>query len=119
MTSPRTIHPLYGAAPPGAAEARSWIGSRATDSLGVGIGRVEDVWADAATGEPTWILVREGRFAGGRLKLIPFDGATAGGGHVYVPYERDLIRRSPELDGGDVLTPRLEARLRRHYALAV
>ncbi len=84
----RTTQRLYGAIRPGLAEARTWIGSRVTDSLGSGLGRLEDVWVDADSGEPAWLLLREGRFGSNRHKLVPFDGSTAGGGQVWLPFER-------------------------------
>ena len=115
MSAARTTHRLYGATKPGLTEARGWIGSRVTDSLGSGIGRLEDVWVDADSGDPAWLLLREGRFGNGRHKLVPFDGATAGGGQVWLPYERDVIRSSPEIGRQEILTAALGERLRAHY----
>jgi hypothetical protein len=115
MPAARTTHRLYGATKPGLTEAREWIGSRVTDNLGSGLGRLEDVWVDADTGDPAWLLLREGRFASGRYKLVPFDGATAGGGQVWLPYERDVVRSSPEIGEQEILTAALGERLRAHY----
>jgi len=115
MPAARTTHRLYGATRPGLAEARTWIGSRVTDSFGSGLGRVEDVWVDADSGEPAWLLIREGRFGGGKHKLVPFDGATAGGGQVWLPYERGVVRGSPEIGAQEILTASLGERLRAHY----
>ena len=115
MPAARTTHRLYGATKPGLTEAREWIGSRVTDNLGSGLGRLEDVWVDADSGEPAWLLIREGRFASGEYKLVPFDGATAGGGQVWLPYERDTVRSSPEIGEQEVLTAALRVRLRAHY----
>ena len=116
MAEARTTHRLRGAKGPGLGEARAWIGNRVTDSLGVGVGRLEDIWVDAQTGEPSWLLVREGRF-GGRHKLIPFEGATEGGGRLWLPYERDLIRSAPEIDTEGVLTAELGEELRAHFGV--
>ncbi len=118
MATARTTHRLYGATRPGVAEARSWIGSRVTDSVGSGIGRLEDVWVDAEHGEPTWLLIREGRFGNGRHRLVPFEGATAGGGQVWLPFERDTIRSSPEIGTNEILTAALGERLRSHYGIS-
>ena len=80
-------------------EALRWIGSRVDDIYGTSVGRLEDVWIDPGTGVPSWLLVKEGRF-GGRTTLIPFGDATAGAGHVWVPYEQEIVSRrltsSPE-----------------------
>ncbi|MFN8112977.1 MAG: PRC-barrel domain-containing protein [Solirubrobacterales bacterium] len=114
MATARTTHRLYGATPPNLSEAQSWIGSRVTDSLGSGLGRLEDVWVDDS-GEPSWLLIREGRFGSGKHRLVPFEGATAGGGQVWLPHQRDLVRSSPVIRGRELLTPALDKRLRAHY----
>jgi len=115
MPTVRTSQRLYGATRPGLTEARTWIGDRAVDSFGSGLGRVEDVWVDADSGEPAWLLIREGRFGGGRHKLVPFDGATSSGGRVCLPYERSVVRGSPEIGAQEILTASLGERLRAHY----
>lgn len=106
---------LRGGSKPSLNEALGWIGSRVDDIYGANVGRLEDVWIDPGTGVPRWLLVKEGRF-GGRTTLIPFEDATAGAGHVWVPYEREIVRRAPEIEPGAPLTHQVEASLRSHYA---
>lgn len=105
---------LRGGNKPSLNEALGWIGSRVDDIYGANVGRLEDVWIDPGTGVPRWLLVKEGRF-GGRTTLIPFEDATAGAGHVWVPYERDVVRNAPQIEGGAPLTHQVEAALRSHY----
>ena len=106
---------LRGGSKPSLNEALGWIGSRVDDIYGANVGRLEDVWIDPATGVPRWLLVTEGRF-GGRTTLIPFEDATAGAGHVWVPYEREIVRAAPEIEPGAPLTHQVETSLRAHYA---
>ena len=106
---------LRGGSKPSLNEALGWIGSRVDDIYGAGVGRLEDVWIDPGTGVPRWLLVKEGRF-GGRVTLIPFEDATAGAGHVWIPYEREVVRQAPEVEPGAPLTQQVESALRRHYA---
>lgn len=106
---------LRGGNKPSLNEALGWIGSRVDDIYGANVGRLEDVWIDPGTGVPRWLLVKEGRF-GGRTTLIPFEDATAGAGHVWVPYEREVVREAPEIEPGAPLTHQVEASLRGHYA---
>src|SRR5947207_2808402 len=106
---------LRGTASPTLQEALRWVGFRVDDIYGAGVGRVEDVWVDPDTGTPRWILVKEGRF-NGRLHLIPFNDATAGAGHVWVPYEREVIRSSPPV-GPEGLSAQREVALRQHYRM--
>jgi sporulation protein YlmC with PRC-barrel domain len=109
---------LRGGNKPSLNEALGWIGSRVDDVYGASVGRLEDVWIDPGTGVPRWLLVKEGRF-GGRSTLVPFDDATAGAGHVWVPYERDVVRQAPQIKPGVPLTQQVEATLRNHYAANV
>jgi len=109
---------LRGGSKPSLNEALGWIGSRVDDIYGANVGRLEDVWIDPGTGVPRWLLVKEGRF-GGRTTLIPFEDATAGAGHVWVPYEREVVRAAPEIEPGAPLTQHVEASLRTHYAANV
>lgn len=109
---------LRGGTKPSLNEALGWIGSRVDDIYGTSVGRLEDVWIDPGTGVPRWLLVKEGRF-GGRTTLVPFEDATAGAGHVWVPYERDVVREAPQIDPGAPLTQQVEAALRSHYAASV
>lgn len=106
---------LRGGNKPSLNEALGWIGSRVDDIYGANVGRLEDVWIDPGSGVPRWLLVKEGRF-GGRTTLIPFEDATAGAGHVWVPYEREIVREAPEIEPGAPLTHQVEAALRGHYA---
>lgn len=112
----RITHHLHGADAPSLDEARTWVGNRVIDSFGRGIGRIDDVWVDAESGAPAWLLLRWGRF-NGRLNLVPFEGATAGADQVWLPFERDLIRSSPEIGTREILTGSLGRQLRSHYRL--
>lgn len=112
-----TAAELRGADKPSLDEALGWVGSRVDDIYGAGVGRLDDVWIDPGTGAPRWLLVKEGRF-GGRTTLIPFEDATAGAGHVWIPYERDVVRHAPVVAPGAPLTQQLENALRKHYAAA-
>lgn len=56
-------------------------------------------------------------FTGRHRVLIPAQHAIAGGGRVWVPYERELIRGAPRVWSLDEVTPELETATRRWYAL--
>ncbi len=107
------VRELHGTAVPGADEARTWIGSRVEDVYGAGVGRVEDVVV-GADGAPAWLIVREGRFTTHEVAL-PFEGAVASPGHVWVPQDKETIKSAPAV-GNRRIEGDLEARLREHYA---
>ena len=97
-------------------EALSWVGFRVDDVYGARIGTVEDVYVDHETDAPCWLLTKMGRFSE-VYALLPLQDAVAGTGHVWVPYEKDLIRRAPQVSVGMPVTQKMEATLCAHYGL--
>lgn len=98
-------------------EALSWVGFRVDDVYGARVGRVEDVYVDQETGEPHWLLAKLGRFSEAHA-LIPLSDAVVGAGHVWVPYERDLIKSAPAMTLGAPLSQEREMGFCTHYGIA-
>jgi hypothetical protein len=101
---------------PDLTEALSWIGFRVDDVYGARVGKVEDIYVDHDRGKPYWILAKMGRFSDAHA-LIPLQDAVAGAGHVWVPYEKDLIRRAPQIAIGAPVAQEREAMLCAHYGV--
>ena len=97
-------------------EALAWTGFRVDDVYGARVGSVEDVYVDHDTDAPCWILVKMGRFSDA-YALLPMRDAVAGTGHVWVPYEKDLIRRAPQVAAGMPLSQERERALCVHYGV--
>jgi sporulation protein YlmC with PRC-barrel domain len=106
---------LRGSARPTLQQALRWIGSRVDDIYGASVGKLEDIWMDPDTGEPLWLLVRDGRI-GGRHTLVPFAQAASGAGHVWIPFEREVVRGAPAVRPSAPLSHELSDTLRRYYA---
>ena len=100
---------------PSLEEVRAWVGCRVDDIRGNSVAKVEGVLVDADNGEPVWVLVRMGRF--GHYSVLPATHAVGGAGHVWVPYERDLIRRTPRVEQRAELTKDQELVLCAHYGI--
>ena len=100
---------------PSLEEVRTWVGCRVDDIGGNSVAKVEGVLVDADAGDPAWILVRMGRF--GHYSVLPATHAVGGAGHVWVPYERDLIRRTPRVEPRSELTRDQELVLCAHYGI--
>ena len=113
----RTAHRLAGAPRPTTDLTRTWIGRRVNAAFGTGVGRLEDIWIDTDSGQPAWLLIREGRFSGNAHKLVPISGATESGDRIWLPYDRDVIRNAPTVDPGRMFTADLAAALREHYGI--
>jgi hypothetical protein len=103
------------APPPGAEEAKGWVGFRLDEIAGAGVGKVEGVFVDESSGEPVWLLARMGRF--GHHTLVPGRDAVEGVGRVWVPYTRDQIRRAPKVQPAVALTAEAERQLLEHYRI--
>ncbi len=97
------------------AEIQGWTGFRLDDMGGAAVGKVEGAYVDEQTGKPEWLLARMGRF--GHHCLIPARDAVAAGGHVWVPFTRDQIRKAPKVDAGKPLERDGEAALLEHYGV--
>ena len=97
-------------------EALGWTGYRVDDVYGARVGTVADIYVDHDTDAPCWILVKMGRFSDAHA-LLPVRDAVAGSGHVWVPYEKDLIRRAPQMAPGMPLSQEREAALCAHYGV--
>ena len=85
-------------------EALAWTGYRVDDVYGARVGTVQDVYVDHETDRPCWLLVKMGRFSDAHA-LLPLNDAVAGAGHIWIPYEKDLIRRAPQIGARHAARP--------------
>nr|WP_237419146.1 PRC and DUF2382 domain-containing protein [Kitasatospora sp. SID7827] len=91
------------------------IGHKAVDRNGDKIGTVDEVYLDDATGEPEWAAVRTGIF--GRDAFVPLTTSEFAGDELRVPYDKSLIKESPDFGVGQHLSPAQELQLYRYYGL--
>ncbi|MFF4342018.1 PRC and DUF2382 domain-containing protein [Kitasatospora sp. NPDC001540] len=96
-------------------DPRDLIGHKAVDRNGDKIGTVDEVYLDDATGEPEWAAVRTGIF--GRDAFVPLTTSEFAGDELRVPYDKSLIRESPDFGVGQHLSPAQELQLYRYYGL--
>lgn len=97
-------------------ETLGWIGFRVNDVYGARVGRVEDIYVDSDRGAPQWIFTKLGRFSDDHA-LIPISEAVVGGGHVWVPYEKELIRGLTVVGVGSPISMESEMALCEHFGL--
>ena len=79
------------------------------------IGSVEEIFVDRDTSEPEWIGLGTG-FFGTKRVLVPVEGAAMGEEGVLVPYDKDQVKDTPDIDSEDV-SQETEAELYAHYGL--
>jgi hypothetical protein len=89
--------------------SEDWVGLRldATDGQ---LGKIAAVLGDG----PAWLLVRPARLGG--TTAVPAAEAVEGAGSVWVPYPRDVVRKAPKVESGE-LDEATERGLREHYGL--
>ncbi len=90
-------------------------GADVYSSDGEKIGSVEEIFVDEETNQPEWIGLGTG-FLGTKRTLVPVQGAERRDDGFYVPYSKDQVKETPEIDS-DEINQETEAGLYSHYGL--
>jgi hypothetical protein len=114
VDAPAPLHPE--SMPADLNDALAWTGFRVDDVYGARIGTVQDIYVDQETDAPCWILAKLGRFSDA-YALLPIRDAVVGAGHIWIPFEKDLVRRAPQVAPGMPITQELERSLCMHYGV--
>ncbi len=93
-----------------------WRGEDVVDPDGEKIGKLEDVYFDAASDEPVFALVSTGML-GRTLTFVPLTGARVGREQVQVGHAKDRVDEAPTVEADEELSPELEAQLFHYYEL--
>lgn len=91
-------------------------GEELFDRDGEKVGRIEEIYLDADSGEPEWALVHTGLF-GSKRNFVPLTGSTEADGQLRVPVEKGTVKDAPGIEPNGQLTKPEEAKLYRHYGL--
>jgi len=94
----------------------SWRGRDLAASDGSKLGRIEEIYLDAETGEPEWAVVNTGMF-GTRQSFVPLRNAESADDELRVPFDKSVVKDAPSVDPDGQLSQREEAELYRHYGL--
>ena len=74
---------------------RAWEGRTLVDRDGTPVGSINAIYLDDRTGQPEWALVNT-ELLGTRSSFVPLTQAAEAGENVQVPYDKQLIKDSPE-----------------------
>ncbi|MDR7302195.1 PRC-barrel domain-containing protein [Haloactinomyces albus] len=101
----------------GQREALRLLGCEAFDPRGQRIGIIGQIFLDADTEQPVWIMVQTGLF-GTNESFVPLEGAAFDGDTLTVAVHREVVRQAPHvpLDQGDLPLEEEQA-LYRHYGI--
>ncbi|MCC9197097.1 YsnF/AvaK domain-containing protein [Arthrobacter sp. zg-Y820] len=78
------------------------------------IGAVGTFYLDDQTNEPAWVTVNTGLF-GTNESFVPLSEATVEGVDVLVPYSKDEVKNSPQVESDGSISPEEEVTLYRYY----
>jgi sporulation protein YlmC with PRC-barrel domain len=90
-------------------------GMEVVDVNGDKIGKLEDVYHDIDTGQPEWLGIGTGLLHNKR-RVVPAATAEITGDEIRVPYAKDMIKDSPDVDG-DEISPEQERELYAYYGV--
>jgi uncharacterized protein (TIGR02271 family) len=91
-------------------------GAPVYDADGDKIGEVEEIFYDTESRRPEWIGVGTG-FFGTKRVLVPLETAQLDADGLRVPYPKDLVKDSPDIDS-DEISDQTEQDLYAHYRLS-
>lgn len=95
---------------------REWVRDEVRCSSGERVGTLEDVYYEADSGEPVFLLVKSG-FLGRRLTFIPTEGVKPGRAYLMVAHDEHVIKNAPTLEPGTAPSPETEERLYTYYKM--
>jgi hypothetical protein len=96
-------------------DVKAWEGYRVDDLTGHGVARVEGLFVDGESGQPTWILAKLGRF--GKVVPISIRECAAAAGRVWTPHDREVIRNAPAVDPALPLNREQEKQVLEYYGI--
>jgi uncharacterized protein (TIGR02271 family) len=86
------------------------------DRSGEKIGRIDAVYYDDQTNEPSWVAVNTGLF-GTHQTFVPLQGVEVNGDQVTVAFDKARVKDAPNIAEDGHLSPEEERQLYRHYGM--
>ena len=99
-----------------AGAVRRWFGYGVDDLESSAVGQVHGFFVDAESGEPSWLIVRQGRLRG-TLVAVPLRDCAATVDRVWVAHGRDAIREAPVVDPSRPLLREHELTICAHFGI--
>ena len=98
-------------------EIRDWSGRDVVGPDGSKIGKLDHMYLDRQTGEPTFAAVKTG-LMGSKHSLVPVDGARVAGDDVTVAYDKAKVKDAPGVEADGELSETEEAQLYEYYGIS-
>lgn len=91
------------------------IGHHVLDQEGNKVGKINQVYLDDETDQPSWISVHTGLF-GRHETLVPLQGSQPAEEDIRVPYDKATVKDAPHIDADRHISPEEERTVREYYA---
>ena len=92
----------------------TYMGRTAVDAQGNKIGSVGQVYVNDESGVPDWVTVNTGLF-GMKENFAPLHGATFNGDDLVLPFDKDVVKDSPDVADSAHLDPDEQQALYGYY----
>ena len=92
------------------------LNATAFDAKGEKLGKINNLFVDDKTGQPTFIEVNHGLF-GMSSSLVPLRGHRLNGDELKLAFDKDLIKDAPDIDFENQLTAADQETIYEHYHL--
>ena len=93
-----------------------WRGQEVVDAKGEKLGKLEQVYFDGETDEPTFVAVKSG-LVSKSVTLVPLERASVGRDYVRVNRAKGEFKKAPSFDTDVELSLDDEAATFRHYGI--
>ena len=97
-------------------QVQSLTGATVYDRSGEKIGRIDAVYYDDQTNEPSWVTVHTGLF-GTHQTFVPLQGVEVNGDQVTVAFDKARVKDAPNIAEDGHLSPEEERQLYRYYGM--
>jgi uncharacterized protein (TIGR02271 family) len=91
------------------------IGHHVLDREGHTVGKINQVYLDDNTDQPSWVSVNTGLF-GRNETLVPLQGSQPVEEDIRVPYDKSVVKDAPHIDADRHISPEEEQTVRQYYA---
>lgn len=92
------------------------LNATAFDAQGEKLGKINNLFVDDKTGQPTFVEVNHGLF-GMSSSLVPLRGHRLNGDELKLAFHKDLIKDAPDIDFENQLTAADQDTIYEHYHL--
>jgi hypothetical protein len=98
-------------------DVSSLPGKKVSDQEACTIGEIKQLYALDGDGHPTWVSIDATFDDEHRTVLVPIARLKEENGSLLVPYSKQHLSESPEVQDGDELSEECEKQLRAHYGI--